>query len=87
MAKIACPVLGLYGGSDARVTSTVVPTTKAMADLKKTYNPHVFDGAGHGFFRQQDGRAGANLKAAQEGWKLAIAFLKKNLEAPATAQK
>jgi carboxymethylenebutenolidase len=80
MAKITCPVLGLYGGSDARVTSTVAPTVKNMGDLKISYDPHIFDGAGHGFFRQQDGRDGANLKAAQQGWNLAIAFLKKNLE-------
>src|SRR5206468_2632953 len=32
--KIACPVLGMYGGNDARVTQTVEPTKKAMADAK-----------------------------------------------------
>ncbi len=80
MEKIACPVLGLYGGDDARITSTVDATTKSMADLKKTYEPHVFDGAGHGFMRQQSGRNGANLKAARQGWDEAIKFLKANLE-------
>ena len=80
MAKIPCPVLGLYGGDDARVSSTVPAATRAMADLKKTYSPHIYDGAGHGFLRQQDGRDGANLKASQQGWKETIAMLKKNLE-------
>jgi carboxymethylenebutenolidase len=79
MAKIACPILGLYGKSDNRVTSTVEPATKLMADLNKQYFPHIYDGAGHGFFRQQDGQNGANQKAAQQGWNEAIAFLKKNL--------
>src|SRR5205085_2190176 len=66
MEKIACPVLGLYGGKDNRITSTVEATTKAMAELKKSYMPHVFDGAGHGFLRQQSGQSGANQKAADE---------------------
>jgi carboxymethylenebutenolidase len=35
MEKITCPVLGLYGGDDARITSTVQATTKSMAELKK----------------------------------------------------
>lgn len=80
IADIACPVLGLYGGDDARVTATVADTVKAMADLKKQYDPHVYDGAGHGFLRQQEGRNGGNLKASQQAWGETIAFLKKNLQ-------
>jgi len=77
LAKITCPVLGLYGGNDARVTNTVEPTKKAMADAGKSYDPHVFDGAGHGFLRQQTGK---NDDAAKEAWPLTIAFLMKNLK-------
>jgi len=51
-----------------------------MADLHKTYDPHIFDGAGHGFLRQQDGQNGANLKAAEQAWPQTIALLKKSLE-------
>jgi carboxymethylenebutenolidase len=80
MANINCPVLGLYGGADARVTATVVGAKALMAKLNKSYDPHIYDNAGHGFFRQQSGRDGANLKAATQGWAEAIAFLKKNLE-------
>jgi carboxymethylenebutenolidase len=80
MANIQCPVLGCYGKSDNRITSTVEATTKSMAELSKTYDPHVFDGAGHGFLRQQDGQNGANLKAAQEAWPAVIGLLKKSLE-------
>jgi carboxymethylenebutenolidase len=80
MAKIPCPVLGLYGKNDGRITLTVEATAKLMAELHKSYSPHIYDGAGHGFFRQQDGAGGANLKAAQQGWVEAIAFLKKNLQ-------
>jgi carboxymethylenebutenolidase len=79
MAKIACPVAGFYGGDDARITATVEPTKKTMAELKKSYDPHVYEGAGHGFLRQQSGRE-ANAKAAAQAWTSTIEFLKKNLE-------
>ncbi|HEY1921896.1 MAG TPA: dienelactone hydrolase family protein [Tepidisphaeraceae bacterium] len=80
LANIPCPVLGLYGGDDARVSSTVDGTVKSMNDLHKPYDPHIFDGAGHGFMRQQEGRNGANQKAAEQAWALTVDFLKKNLE-------
>ena len=80
MGKIACPVLGCYGGDDARVTSTVEPTAAAMAELKKTYTHREYEAAGHGFLRQSsaDQRDGANLKAAQAAWKETIEFLHAN---------
>jgi carboxymethylenebutenolidase len=80
LAKIQCPVLGLYGGDDARVTSTVEPTAKVMSELNKQFTNKVYEGAGHGFLRQQSGGNGANLKAAQQAWAETIAFLKKNLQ-------
>jgi len=85
LAKINCPVLGLYGGKDNRITSTVEATTKTMADLNKSYTPHVYEGAGHGFLRQQSGQDGANQKAAEAAWPETVTFLKMNLE-PASAK-
>jgi carboxymethylenebutenolidase len=79
LAKIPCPVAGFYGGDDARVTQTVEPTAAAMKEAGKTYEPHTYDGAGHGFLRQQTGRD-ANLKAAQRAWAETVSFLKKHLE-------
>ena len=78
MANIKAPVLGLYGGDDARVTATVEPTKTGMQKLGKVYEPHIFEGAGHGFVRAQSGREGANLKATKEAWPLTIAFLRKH---------
>ena len=80
LARIRCPVLGLYGGNDARVTSTVADTAKTMAGLKKSYTYRIFDGAGHAFLRQQSGQDGANEKASLRAWPETIRFLKKNLE-------
>jgi carboxymethylenebutenolidase len=80
LAKVNAPVLGFYGGDDARVTATVAPAEAAMKKLGKSYEQHVFDGAGHGFLRAQDDRGGANLKATQAAWPRTIAFLRDHLK-------
>lgn len=79
LAKIACPVLGQYGGDDARVTSTVNATAEAMQQLDKPFTARVHTGAGHGFLRQQTGREGANQTAAEKAWAETVAFFKKHL--------
>lgn len=79
VAKINAPVIGMYGGNDARINSTLPPTEAAMQKLNKSYEKHIFDGAGHGFLGSQAGANGANLKAAQQAWPLTVAFLQKNL--------
>jgi carboxymethylenebutenolidase len=76
LASIKAPVLGLYGGNDARVNATIEPASAKLKELGKSYDPHIYDGAGHGFLRQQGGQNGANLKATQEAWPATIAFLK-----------
>ena len=78
MKNIEAPVLGLYGGNDARITSTVDPTSAQMKRLGKSYTAHVYDGAGHGFLRAQDAQNGANLKAAQQAWPATIDFLREH---------
>jgi len=77
---VKAPVLGLYGGDDARVTNTVAPTQSEMKRLAKRYDVKIYDGAGHAFLRQQNGMNGANLKAANDGWATTVAFLKETLE-------
>ncbi len=79
MARIRAPVQAFYGGDDARVTSTVEPTRQAMAKLGKRYTPQVFEGAGHGFLRDQAGRNGANLRATQQAWPKTVEFLREVL--------
>jgi carboxymethylenebutenolidase len=79
LARVKVPVLGLYGGDDARVDATVPPAEAAMRSLGKTFEPHTFAGAGHGFLRQQDGKEGANLAAARQAWPLTVAFFRTHL--------
>lgn len=49
--RINCPVYGFYGGNDARVTSTVPEIETMLANAAKDFEPTVYEGAGHGFFR------------------------------------
>jgi carboxymethylenebutenolidase len=79
MARIRAPVLGFYGGDDARVTSTVEPTRQQMTQLGREFEPSIFDGAGHGFLRDQAGRNGANRRAAQAAWPRTLEFLRRVL--------
>jgi carboxymethylenebutenolidase len=81
LTKIKAPIAGFYGGNDGHITLTVKPTKAAMDKLGKTYEPHVYEGAGHGFLRQTNGdRNAANLKAAEQAWPATIAFLKEHLK-------
>jgi carboxymethylenebutenolidase len=81
IASIKAPVLGLYGGADARITATVPATDSAMKTMSKSYEYQIFDGAGHGFLRGQEQNDGANLKAAQAAWPKTVAFFKAKLGA------
>jgi carboxymethylenebutenolidase len=76
LGSIQAPVLGLYGADDARVTTTVEPTAAAMKKLGKPSEFEIYPGAGHGFLRDQSGREGANLTAAESAWPRTLAFLR-----------
>jgi carboxymethylenebutenolidase len=80
LAKIRAPVLGHYGGDDARVNATIPPAEAEMKRLSKPYESHVYEGAGHGFLRAQQEREGANLRAAEQAWPRTIAFLEERLK-------
>ena len=77
---IQAPVLGHYGGDDARVDATVPPAQAEMKRLGKSFEVHTYEGAGHGFLRDQPGRDGANLKATQQAWPRTVAFLNEKLK-------
>jgi len=79
LASVRAPVLGLYGSDDARVNATVPAADSAMKALGKTYRAIFYEGAGHGFLRQQDGREGKNLAAARAAWPETIAWFRTHL--------
>lgn len=78
LSHVMVPVLGLYGGADARISATVPATDSTMHALKKTYEHQVFDSAGHGFMRAQEQNA-HNMAAAEKAWPMTIAFFRKYL--------
>jgi carboxymethylenebutenolidase len=83
LANVHAPVLGLYGGTDARIALTVPPTDSAMKALGRTYAPTIFPGAAHGFLRAQTQEDGsimqANLDATKKAWPMTIAWFRKYL--------
>ena len=79
LGAVRAPVLGLYGSDDARVNATVPPADSAMKALGKAYRPIFYDGAGHGFLRQQDGREGKNLAAARAAWPETVSWFRTHL--------
>ncbi len=78
MKNIAAPVYGFYGGNDARISSTVPKTEEEMKSAGKTYEPVVYEGAGHGFMRggeDPNGRPG-DKKAHDQAWQRWLKLLK-----------
>lgn len=61
LAKVAAPVYGFYGGDDHRITGQVPRVAETMKKLGKTFEPVVYEGAGHGFMRTA---AGADARPA-----------------------
>lgn len=77
LATLSAPVLGLYGGDDARVGATIEPASVEIRRLGKIYEHESYEGAGHGFLRAQSDRNGANLRATEKAWPRMLAFLRK----------
>lgn len=78
--KINAPVYGFYAGNDNRIDATIPDAQSAMNKAGKSFEPVIYEGAGHGFMR-----AGAdprntgdpNKKAHDEAWRRWLQLLKK----------
>ena len=80
LEQINCPVYGFYAGNDARITASVPKTTDQMKAARKTYEPVIYDGAGHGFMRAGEDPANTNpdnTKARNEAFKRWLELMKK----------
>jgi carboxymethylenebutenolidase len=64
LGRIKAPVYGFYAGNDARITTTLPATSQAMTELKKTFEPVTYEGAGHGFMRAGDAPEPTDTSAA-----------------------
>jgi carboxymethylenebutenolidase len=77
LAQVRCPVLGLYGETDERITSRVPETAEALKKAGKKFEYKIYPGAGHAFFNDTGERY--NAEAAKDAWTRTLAFLRKNL--------
>src|SRR5437879_1668356 len=67
LGQINAPVYGFYAENDMRVDATVPPTSDAMKELKKSYEPVTYAGAGHGFMRAGEPNAPEPKAPAAKG--------------------
>ncbi len=77
--RIQCPVYGFYGGNDARVNATIPLSRELMQKAGKTYEPVIYENAGHGFMRAGEAPDASepNWNARLEAWKRWKELLKK----------
>lgn len=68
--RVACPVYGFYGGNDQRVNASIPDIEAKMKAAGKTYEPVIYEGAGHGFMRAGEAAdaSEANKAAMEQGW-------------------
>jgi carboxymethylenebutenolidase len=81
LAKITAPVYGFYAGNDARINATLPKTTEAMTELKKTFDPVTYEGAGHGFMRAGEAPEPVAPQPATEDYQKALTAWKANKKA------
>ncbi len=68
--SIDVPVVGFYGGADARVNATIETSEAAMKAAGKSYDYEIYEGAGHAFMRLGEDAAGTpeNVAARNEAF-------------------
>ena len=74
---VGCPILGIYGGDDHRITDTVPAFATAMAAEGKAFEPRIYPGAPHAFFN--DGRPSYRAAPARDAWARTLSFLAQHL--------
>ena len=76
---LACPVLGLFGAEDKSPTPEQVALhEQELKKYGKTYEFHMYPGAGHGFFYYH--RPMYRQEQAVDGWARVFGFLEKHLK-------
>ncbi|MFO0726976.1 MAG: dienelactone hydrolase family protein [Myxococcota bacterium] len=76
-ATFHCPILGLYGATDARVNGTLETFAADMARSAQPLRRHEYAGAGHAFFN--DTRGSYDVAAARDANLRLFEFLRERL--------
>lgn len=77
LVAVKCPVLGLYGETDERITSQVPQVAAALKEAGKSFDSKIYPGAGHAFFNDTGERY--NAEAAKDAWTRTLEFLRAHL--------
>jgi carboxymethylenebutenolidase len=79
LGKLRMPILGFFGGKDQSIpVATVREFEKALKDLGKSVEIHIYDDASHAFANPSGGAY--NEAAAKDSWGRTVAFFAKNLK-------
>jgi carboxymethylenebutenolidase len=78
LARIQCPVLALYGETDANLIATLPDVTARMNDAGVDFASHVYEGAGHAFFNDTN-PVMYRPDVAADAWTRTITFLRETV--------
>lgn len=80
VAGIRCPLVLFFGDQDKGIPREQVDEiAKRLTDAEKRFDLTIYEGAGHGFFR--DDHAAYHDRAAKDAWKKTLAFLGASISA------
>jgi carboxymethylenebutenolidase len=77
IATRACPILGFYGGLDARINAGLPGLVEAMKKHGRSFEHHVYDGVNHAFFN--DARPSYDARASRDAFVRTLAFFRDRL--------
>jgi len=72
------PVLGIYGGDDARINSNLDQLVRAMVEYKKDFEMRIYPGAPHAFFNDTS-KPTYRPDAAKDAWDRVLRFFARTL--------
>jgi carboxymethylenebutenolidase len=75
--SVSCPILGLYGETDARITGQVPALEEALKANGVQVETHVYPDAPHAFFN--DEAPSYREEAAKDAWQKTLAFFRQHL--------
>jgi carboxymethylenebutenolidase len=79
LAPLKMPILGFFGGKDQSIpVASIREFEKALKDLGKSVEIHIYDDADHAFANASGGNY--NAKDAEDAWKRTTVFFKKHLK-------
>jgi carboxymethylenebutenolidase len=75
--RINCPIIAFYGSKDQRVSAGMPAFQEAMLAAGKSFEQHMYEGAGHSFFN--DDAPSYDVAAVRDSYARLLGFFAKNL--------